>query len=220
LWYGIGILYERYGSLEHAEEAFNAVLKMNPNFEKKNETYFRLGVIYKQQMKLDKVKRDFVISISPALFFLTPFFINLRILDQTFLKPFRSAPGVMRNFSRRFSPQKKKSDVSSPLPFRLLTLTSSQALDCFQLILRDPPSPLGQSDILFQIGHVYEIKQCFSLSKDAYERILKDSPNHPKALQQLGWLYHHHNEPSLGMCSHVLCSPTCYFPLQVLPGIL
>lgn len=29
LWYGIGILYDRYGSLEHAEEAFCAVLQMD-----------------------------------------------------------------------------------------------------------------------------------------------------------------------------------------------
>jgi tetratricopeptide (TPR) repeat protein len=54
LWYGIGILYDRYGSFEHAEEAFNAVLKMDPHFEKKNEIYFRLGIIYKQQLKYDK----------------------------------------------------------------------------------------------------------------------------------------------------------------------
>jgi tetratricopeptide (TPR) repeat protein len=54
LWYGIGILYDRYGSFEHAEEAFNAVLKMDPQFEKKNEIYFRLGIIYKQQLKYDK----------------------------------------------------------------------------------------------------------------------------------------------------------------------
>lgn len=30
LWYGIGILYDRYGSFEHAEEAFSSVLKMDP----------------------------------------------------------------------------------------------------------------------------------------------------------------------------------------------
>ena len=54
LWYGIGILYERYDSYEHAEEAFSAVLRMEPQFEKANEIYFRLGVIYKQQGKLDK----------------------------------------------------------------------------------------------------------------------------------------------------------------------
>lgn len=53
LWYGIGILYDRYGSIEHAEEAFSAVLKMDPNFEKANEIYFRLGIIYKQQQKYD-----------------------------------------------------------------------------------------------------------------------------------------------------------------------
>ncbi|KAI8355652.1 hypothetical protein EDC96DRAFT_516125 [Choanephora cucurbitarum] len=53
LWYGIGILYDRYGSLEHAEEAFSAVMRMDPQFEKSNEIYFRLGIIYKQQRKFD-----------------------------------------------------------------------------------------------------------------------------------------------------------------------
>jgi tetratricopeptide (TPR) repeat protein len=66
LWYGIGILYDRYGSFEHAEDAFSSVLRMEPStfalspaqirtdapdFEKANEIYFRLGIIYKQQRK-------------------------------------------------------------------------------------------------------------------------------------------------------------------------
>ncbi|KAJ1922271.1 glucose repression mediator protein [Mycoemilia scoparia] len=51
LWYGIGILYDRYGSYEHAEEAFSAVMRMDPNFEKSNEIHFRLGIIYKCQQK-------------------------------------------------------------------------------------------------------------------------------------------------------------------------
>ncbi|WFD05336.1 glucose repression mediator protein [Malassezia vespertilionis] len=49
LWYGIGILYDRYGNLEHAEETFMNVVRMDPNYEKANEIYFRLGIIYKQQ---------------------------------------------------------------------------------------------------------------------------------------------------------------------------
>ncbi|KAI8849261.1 hypothetical protein BC829DRAFT_369338 [Chytridium lagenaria] len=53
LWYGIGILYDRYGSFEHAEEAFSAVIRMEPKFDKANEIYFRLGIIYKQQGKYD-----------------------------------------------------------------------------------------------------------------------------------------------------------------------
>lgn len=54
LWYGIGLLYDRYGSLEHADEALDAVLKMDPNFPKAREVRFRLGVIAKQQGKYEK----------------------------------------------------------------------------------------------------------------------------------------------------------------------
>lgn len=34
LWYGIGILYDRYGSLDHAEEAFASVLRMDRGEQK------------------------------------------------------------------------------------------------------------------------------------------------------------------------------------------
>jgi general transcriptional corepressor CYC8 len=55
LWYGIGILYDRYGSLDHAEEAFSSVLSMDKDldFDKANEILFRLGIIYKQQGKYE-----------------------------------------------------------------------------------------------------------------------------------------------------------------------
>ena len=53
LWFGIGILYDRYGSLEHCEEAFQSVLQMDPEFDKQNEVYFRLGLVYKSQKKYD-----------------------------------------------------------------------------------------------------------------------------------------------------------------------
>jgi glucose repression mediator protein len=153
LWYGIGILYDRYGSYEHAEESFAAVLKMDPKFEKANEIYFRLAIIYKQQMKYD------------------------------------------------------------------------QSLELFHQILQTPPRPLLQADIWFQIGHVFELRKevsdsslplllssfpssfilltsfhlhllQFASAKDAYERVLKETPNNAKVLQQLGWL-HYHN-PHLG----------------------
>ncbi|KAL7746778.1 glucose repression mediator protein [Sorochytrium milnesiophthora] len=51
LWYGIGILYDRYGSYDHAEEAFAAAIRMDATFDKVNEIYFRLGIIYKQTMR-------------------------------------------------------------------------------------------------------------------------------------------------------------------------
>ena len=55
VWYGIGMLYERCGSYEHAEEAFTGVLKMDPNSDKKTDILFRLGTIYKQTQKYPQV---------------------------------------------------------------------------------------------------------------------------------------------------------------------
>ncbi|TEB14050.1 TPR-like protein [Coprinellus micaceus] len=120
LWYGIGILYDRYGSLDHAEEAFSSVLRMDKglDFDKTNEILFRLGIIYKQQGKYE------------------------------------------------------------------------DSLNCFDRILRNPPSPLAHADIWFQIGHVYEQQKDYHRAKDAYERVVADNPSHAKVLQQLGWLYH------------------------------
>ncbi len=67
LWYGIGILYDRYGSLEHAEEAFSQVMRMQPDFEKANEIYFRLGIIYKQQQKYAQSLEVYIHPISARL---------------------------------------------------------------------------------------------------------------------------------------------------------
>jgi general transcriptional corepressor CYC8 len=64
LWYGIGILYDRYGSLDLAEEAFSQVMKMAPDFEKANEIYFRLGIIYKQQGKYQQSLEVRALAIS------------------------------------------------------------------------------------------------------------------------------------------------------------
>lgn len=100
LWYGIGILYDRYGSLEHAEEAFSQVMRMQPDFEKANEIYFRLGIIYKQQQKYNQ-------SLEVG---------NSCHHDSTKLK----------------FPQ------------------------CFKYIVTNPPRPLTEEDIWFQIGHVHE----------------------------------------------------------------
>lgn len=114
LWYGIGILYDRHNSLNMAEEAFVNVIQHDPStfsrlpspvafvhswnasllctdFEKANEIYFRLGIIYKQK----------------------------------------------RN--------------------------SEAAMNCFRYILSNPPRPLSEPDIWFQIGQVFDQQQDVSV---------------------------------------------------------
>ena len=52
-------------------------------------------------------------------------------------------------------------DKSNEVLFRLGIIYKQQtkyaeSLQCFDRILRNPPSPLANADIWFQIGHVYE----------------------------------------------------------------
>ena len=93
-------MYDRYGSLEHAEEAFSSVLRMDKDFDKADEIFFRLGIIYKQQQKYEE-------SLKVGC--------NLRVFGRSLTDP-----------------------------------------QCFDRIHRNPPTPLTNIDIWFQIGHVYE----------------------------------------------------------------
>lgn len=59
LWYGIAILYDRCGSFDLAKEAFSRVLEIDPNYSKKADIYFRLGIIFKQEQKYHRALENF-----------------------------------------------------------------------------------------------------------------------------------------------------------------
>jgi general transcriptional corepressor CYC8 len=49
LWYGIGVLYDRYGSADLARDAFDAVLSLAPAFEHAADVHFRVAQLHKQR---------------------------------------------------------------------------------------------------------------------------------------------------------------------------
>lgn len=122
LWKGIGILYDRYGSLDYAEEAFAKVLEIE-NYqdtslkEDQNEIYFRLGIIYKHQLKYH------------------------------------------------------------------------QSLECFRFIIYNPPAPLKECDIWFQLGQVCELMKDYENAKLAYTECCLLNNNHHKAWSCLAVIY-------------------------------
>lgn len=63
LWYGIGILYEKFESYEHAISSLMAVLKMSPNFYQKSEVLSRLGYIFARTNQIDSAINYFQSSI-------------------------------------------------------------------------------------------------------------------------------------------------------------
>lgn len=68
LWYGIGILYEKFESYEHAISSLLAVLKMSPNFYQKSEVLSRLGMIYARTNQIDNSIQNFILSLQGNTF--------------------------------------------------------------------------------------------------------------------------------------------------------
>ena len=68
LWYGIGILYEKFESYEHAISALIAVLKMSPNFYQKSEVLFKLGTIFAKTNQINEAINYFQNSIVASTF--------------------------------------------------------------------------------------------------------------------------------------------------------
>lgn len=72
-----------------------------------------------------------------------------------------------------------------------------QSLECFRAICENPPPPLKQADVWYQIGHVHESSDppSPSLAKQAYEHVLRliehtQDTKIARALRQLGWTCH------------------------------
>jgi tetratricopeptide (TPR) repeat protein len=79
LWYGIGILYEKFESYDNAISALVGVLKMSPNFYQKSEVLYKLGIIFAKTNQINQAINYFQNSI------LTNSFTNKRKVD-TLLK--------------------------------------------------------------------------------------------------------------------------------------
>lgn len=66
LWYGIGLLYSRYGIHGEAIDAFDACLKIDPDFELKHEVRFRLAIMAKKEGRIDEAL-EAMLAILPVV---------------------------------------------------------------------------------------------------------------------------------------------------------
>lgn len=158
LWYGIGMLYDRYGSLEHAEEAFDAVLKMDAKFEIAHEVRFRLGIIAKQQGRYDEAL-DVNTDYKQHLICLTCFLSSFQRLRRTLedVTDREMAGDVWAQIGHTYE---LKNEVCGLILNNYLCLRNLTYISCYQI----------------------------QRAKHAYLQVVEHNPNNSKALQQLGWL--------------------------------
>ncbi|ORZ07864.1 hypothetical protein BCR42DRAFT_336167 [Absidia repens] len=193
LWYGIGILYDRYGSIEHAEEAFLAVTKMDPQFEKSNEIYFRLGIIYKQQQKFDLSLQQYEQAKAAYEQVLTENPHHSKVLQQLgWLFHQQNTTFCNQSMAIQYLTRSLKADSHDAQSWYLLgrcymtEQNYSKAYEAYQqAVYRDARNPT----FWCSIGVLYYQINQYRDALDAYSRAIRLNPHISEVWYDLGTLY-------------------------------
>lgn len=199
LWFGIGVLYEKYSSLEHAEEAFSSVLKIDPKFEKAAEVYYRLALIYKQMGKFDA-------SLHCLRYIMGP--VNGGRLAERIPKPLTEADilfqiGHVHELSREFPKAKGIYDKI------LLELNPNHLKTLNQMgwLLQNPESPMKHPELCLEylkksvsilpsdpyawylLGRCYVSLDNYEMAHESYQKAVNRDGRNPLYWCSIGVLY-------------------------------
>ncbi|TPX57492.1 hypothetical protein SpCBS45565_g08190 [Spizellomyces sp. 'palustris'] len=194
LWYGIGILYDRYGSYEHAEEAFSAVIRMEPKFEKANEIYFRLGIIYKQQGKYETSLSCFryILACPPKpLTEIDIWFQIGHVYEQQ--KEYQLARDA---YERVLSENPNHAKVLQQLGWLYHQQNSSfsnQEL-AIQYLTRSLEADMNDAQTWYLLGRCYMAQQKYNKAYEAYQQAVYRDGRNPTFWCSIGVLYYQINQ--------------------------
>ncbi|KAI8875925.1 TPR-like protein [Backusella circina FSU 941] len=194
LWYGIGILYDRYGSIEHAEEAFSAVMKMDAHFEKANEIYFRLGIIYKQQQRYDLSLSCFryILHNPPRpLTEIDIWFQTGHVYEQQ--KEYELAKEA---YERVLSDNPDHAKVLQQLGWLYHQHSSSFANQsvAIQYLTRSLKADSNDAQSWYLLGRCYMAEQNYSKAYEAYQQAVYRDARNPTFWCSIGVLYYQINQ--------------------------
>ncbi|KAL6247968.1 glucose repression mediator protein [Rhinocladiella similis] len=194
LWYGIGILYDRYGSLEHAEEAFSQVMRMQPDFEKANEIYFRLGIIYKQQQKFQQSLECFkyIVNDPPRPLNEEDIWFQIgHVYEQQ--KDFEAAKAAYRRVLER---DPKHAKVLQQLGWLHHQQSNSYASQdqAIEYLEQSVSSDNQDAQSWYLLGRCYMAQQKFPKAYEAYQQAVYRDGRNPTFWCSIGVLYYQINQ--------------------------
>ncbi|KAI8340874.1 hypothetical protein BC941DRAFT_348071 [Chlamydoabsidia padenii] len=194
LWYGIGILYDRYGSIEHAEEAFSAVTRMDPQFEKTNEIYFRLGIIYKQQQKFELSLQCFQYILAHPPKPLTKvdiWFQQGHVHEQQ--KEYEKAKEAYERVLTENPDHSKVLQQLGWLYHQQNTSFSNQNM-AIQYLTRSLKADSQDAQSWYLLGRCYMTEQNYSKAYEAYQQAVYRDARNPTFWCSIGVLYYQINQ--------------------------
>ncbi|SCU89785.1 LAME_0E05490g1_1 [Lachancea meyersii CBS 8951] len=190
LWHGIGILYDRYGSLDYAEEAFAKVLELDPQFEKANEIYFRLGIIYKHQGKWNQALECFryILTQPPA---------PLQEWDVWFqlgsvLESMSEWQGAREAYEHVLLQNERHAKVLQQLGC-LYGMQNVQFYDtqtALNLLLKSLETDSTDATTWYHLGRIHMVRNDYTAAYDAFQHAVNRDSRNPIFWCSIGVLYY------------------------------
>ncbi|KAI8321277.1 TPR-like protein, partial [Martensiomyces pterosporus] len=196
LWYGIGILYDRYGSYDHAEEAFGAVMRMDPNFDKATEIYFRLGIIHKCQGRYEQSLQcfNYILKDPPKPLTETDIWFQIGNVYEL-QKEYGHARDAYERVLQENPEHGKVLQQLGALYFRPNTsLTNIDA--AIQLLMRaiEVDKEKVEAHTWYLLGRCYMVQRLYNKAYEAYQQAVYRDGNNATYWCSIGVLYYQINQ--------------------------
>ncbi|RKP37744.1 hypothetical protein BJ085DRAFT_19027 [Dimargaris cristalligena] len=189
LWYGIGILYDRFGSYEHAEEAFSAVMKIDPHFEKSNEIYFRLGLIHKSQRKYESSLSYFryILNNPPSPLTESDILFQIGHLHELLLDPIQAKEA----FEKVLTTNPKHAKVLQQLGwlYSQPTVNFYNMENAVSLLTRSISANEADAQSWYLLGRCYMTSNQHTEAYDSYQQAVYRDSNNAQFWCSIGVLY-------------------------------
>lgn len=190
LWFGIGTLYDRLGMLDSALTAFNAVIEMDPAFDRLDEVLYSMGLIHKEQgnynASYDCMAK--IVSISSSTSAQAEAWYQLGTLHDI--------TGVVTTASEAYQNalSRNQNHVKGMQALAWLMHKGGEDNDAVDMLQRAARCEETNAESYYLIGRIYMANNEFRVAYDNYQRAVHLDGKNPYFWCSIASLYYHREQ--------------------------